>query len=82
MEPLTTDQLTAKILYLEDENNKLRSQLLDAQVRLGLIALAPSEEPMSISSEPIDPPVSAPQHSAHVMSIDEAAEHFSSGEGK
>lgn len=79
MEPLTTDQLTAKILYLEEDNSKLRSQLLDAQVRLGLIALAPSEEQMTISAEPLDQPA-VPE--AHVMSIDEAAEHFSNVEAQ
>jgi hypothetical protein len=80
MSTLTQDQLLAKTIYLQQENNRLREELLDAQVRLGLIALAPTEEPMSIDTEPIDP--SAPQSTARVMSVDEAAEHFSNGEGE
>lgn len=53
MSTLTQDQLLAKTIYLQQENNRLREELLDAQVRLGLIALAPTEEPMV--SEVIDP---------------------------
>lgn len=79
MSTLTHDQLLAKTIYLTQENNRLREELLDAQVRLGLIALAPSEEQMTISAEPLDQPA-AP--GAHMMSIDEAAEHFSNGEAQ
>lgn len=39
MDPLTPEQLQAKVIYLEQENAKLRSALLDSQVRSGAIAL-------------------------------------------
>lgn len=39
MDNMSTDQLKAKIVYLTEENNKLRDALLDAQILLGQIAL-------------------------------------------
>lgn len=39
MKALTIEQLQAKAVYLEQENAKLRSALLDYQVRLGVVKL-------------------------------------------
>lgn len=44
MEALTNEQLQAKVAYLEAENGKLRSALLDFQVRSGAIKLQPKED--------------------------------------
>ena len=47
MDPLSPDQLAAKVLYLERENAQLRAEALDLKVRAGLIRLAtpaPAEE--------------------------------------
>lgn len=44
MDALTVEQLQAKVLYLEQENARLRSAVLDAQVRSGAIALSQPEE--------------------------------------
>lgn len=43
MDPLSPDQLAAKVLYLEQENAQLRAEALDLKVRAGLIRLAPPE---------------------------------------
>jgi hypothetical protein len=43
MEPLTLDQMAAKVLYLERENAQLRAESLDLKVRAGLIRLATLE---------------------------------------
>ena len=44
MEDLTTDQLLAKVAYLEQENAQLRALLLDTRVRSGEIRISTSEE--------------------------------------
>lgn len=36
---MTSEQLQTKVIYLTEENNRLRDSLLDAQIQLGLIAL-------------------------------------------
>ena len=43
MDPLSPDQLAAKVLYLERENAQLRAEALDLKVRAGLIRLAPPQ---------------------------------------
>lgn len=40
---LTIEQLKTKTLFLEQENNRLRAALLDAQIKLGEISTAPIE---------------------------------------
>lgn len=36
---MTPEQLQTKVIYLTEENNRLRDSLLDAQIQLGLITL-------------------------------------------
>lgn len=36
---MTHEQLQTKVIYLTEENNRLRDSLLDAQIQLGLITL-------------------------------------------
>lgn len=43
MDPLSSDQLAAKVLYLEQENARLRAEALDLKVRAGMIRLAPPQ---------------------------------------
>ena len=43
MDDLTPAQMKAKVLYLEGQNAKLSSQVLDLSVRLGLIKLKDEE---------------------------------------
>ena len=43
MSTLTRDQLLAKTIYLTQENNRLREELLDAHIAAGTIRLDNSE---------------------------------------
>ena len=36
---MTPEQLQTKVIYLTEENNRLRDSLLDAQIQLGTITL-------------------------------------------
>lgn len=44
MSELTRDQLLAKTIYLTQENNRLREELLDAHITAGAIRLDNTEE--------------------------------------
>lgn len=44
MSEMTRDQLLAKTIYLTQENNRLREELLDAHITAGTIRLDNSEE--------------------------------------
>ena len=44
MSTLTRDQLLAKTIYLTQENNRLREELLDAHITAGAIRLDNTED--------------------------------------
>lgn len=44
MSTLTRDQLLAKTIYLTQENNRLREELLDAHIAAGTIRLDNTED--------------------------------------
>lgn len=44
MSTLTRDQLLAKTIYLTQENNRLREELLDAHIAAGAIRLDNAED--------------------------------------
>lgn len=44
MSTLTRDQLLAKTIYLTQENNRLREELLDAHITAGTIRLDSAED--------------------------------------
>ena len=45
MSTLTRDQLLAKTIWLTQENNRLREELLDAHITAGVIRLDSTEDP-------------------------------------
>lgn len=51
MEPLTPEQMAAKVLYLERENAQLRAENLDLRVRAGIIRLAPPQGTVDSTTE-------------------------------
>lgn len=48
---MTPEQLQTKVIYLTEENNRLRDSLLDAQIQLGLIALDTSKHDTAQATE-------------------------------
>lgn len=57
---MTLEQWQAKALYLQQENEKLRRELLDERILAGVIRLespetAPAPDPEPVAGEVIDP---------------------------
>ena len=49
---MTYEQLQTKVIYLAEENNRLRDSLLDAHIKLGIITLdTPAENTQTAESE-------------------------------